>query len=402
MQHLSAAGQLALTFALAAAFISTVAAEEPTNLLSNGGAEQVAKNDNPTGWFMASVPAATLRLFVDRGHSRAGDACLAISNRHEYDSPVANNWGQKILAIPRGKTVRLTAYIRTAEVGTANVCLQCWADEGQRMVAFASTPVIHGTSGWTLAEADKLVVPPETTLMIVRAALMGPGTAYFDDITLEIVERSAAAATASDVAARNPYEVGGEETDLAKQVRDSLHGQLVRSVPVSKDCMVLAYLPTWNHGHVDNIAVANNHGGVRTLMAWPKPSAEEIATPKRRFFLALYCRKTTSHGTPGPIGVYEVLDDWNERTAWEKQPRLDDLPATTACLTAGEGWKLFDVTPLVRKHAADDNLHGAVLRFDAEDLDTDWSGYAFASREATGKDIEHRPLLLLVEPESSR
>lgn len=401
MQYFSAIGRLALAISLIAAFVRTAAANEPTELISNGGAEEDVKNGTPPGWFMASVPAATLRLFVDNAHSRAGKACLAISNQHEYDSPVANNWGQKILAVPVGKTVRLAAYIRTEEAGKANVCLQCWADNGTRMVGFASTPVFSGTNGWTLAEAEELIVPPETTLLIVRAALGGTGTAYFDDVSLEVVERSATAAAPAKPDVQNPYSVP-DKTDLAGQVRDVLKGRLVRSVSISKDCMVLAYMSTWNHGNVDNIAVANNNGGVRTLVAWPKPSADEIAPPQRRFFLALYCRKATLHGTPGPIGVYEVLEDWGERTAWQGQPSSAGLPATKADVTPGEGWKFFDVTPLVRKQAADDDLHGAVLRFESEARNGDWSGYAFASREAIGQWSDRRPLLLVVEPEPSR
>ncbi|HET6881796.1 MAG TPA: DNRLRE domain-containing protein [Pirellulales bacterium] len=421
MQHLSAAGRLALAILLTAAFVVTGIADEPANLISNGGAEQTVKDGTPPGWFMASVHAPTLRLFVDNGHSRAGKACLAISNQHRYDSPVANNWGQEIRPIPTGNTVRLAAHIRTDDVGKVNVCVQCWADKGTRLVGFASTPVFHGTNGWTLAETDELVVPPETTLMIVRAALMGTGAAYFDDLSLEVAPRpaaDAAEAKADDHTVRDAYAVGGAKadglaagdrravaalnTDLVSQVRSALNGRLVRSVPVIKDCMVLAYMPTWNHGNVDNIAVANNNGGVRTLMAWPKLSAEEIAPPSRRFFLALYCRKTTLRGTPGPIGAYEVLDDWNERTAWQDRPRIADPPVTDSDITPGEGWKFFDVTPLVRKHAADDDDHGAMLRFEVETEGGGWSGYAFASREAIGPWTERRPALLVVELDSSR
>lgn len=401
MQHFSAVGRLALTVLLIAAIVSIVAAEEPINLILNGGAEQRPnKNGAPPGWFMASVPAGSLRLFVDDSHSRAGKACLAISNQHEYDSPVANNWGQKILEIPAGKTVRLATYIRTEDARKANVCVQCWADNGTRLVAFASTSVFSGTNGWTHAEADDLVVPSETTLMIVRAALMGTGKVYFDDVSLERAPQPAAA-TANNVTVFDGYSVAKAKTDLASQVRGVLHGRLVRSVPISKDCMVLSYLPTWNHGNVDNIAVANNDGGVRTLVSWPKPSAAEIAPPQRRFFLALYCRKATFHGAPGPIGVYELLDDWTEQTAWQGQPRVANSPAMKADVTPGEGWKFFEVTPLVRKHAADGGLHGAALRFDAETQRGEWSGYAFASREAIGQWVERRPLLLIVDPDSS-
>lgn len=49
------------------------------------------------------------------------------------------------------------------------------------------------------------------------------------------------------------------EPDLAKRV----HGSIVKAIPVSKDCMILAYLPNQNLGHIDNFGLANNDGGVR-------------------------------------------------------------------------------------------------------------------------------------------
>src|SRR5262249_1235881 len=68
-------------------------------------------------------------------------------------------------------------------------------------------------------------------------------------------------------------------------------GRAVQVVPPSKDCMVLAYLPDWNFGNVDNLGVGNNDGGVRTLLDWP-PLAPELTRPQnRRFYLALYARE---------------------------------------------------------------------------------------------------------------
>ena len=45
---------------------------------------------------------------------------------------------------------------------------------------------------------------------------------------------------------------------------------ITRAIPVSKDCMILSYFPDLAHGNVDNIGVANYHGGVRTLIDWPE------------------------------------------------------------------------------------------------------------------------------------
>ena len=58
-----------------------------------------------------------------------------------------------------------------------------------------------------------------------------------------------------------------------------IDGQIVEVSPITKDCMVLSYLPDWAHGNVDNIGVANNDGGVRN-------SAELAAHPGKGYHCA--------------------------------------------------------------------------------------------------------------------
>ena len=60
-------------------------------------------------------------------------------------------------------------------------------------------------------------------------------------------------------------------------------GPIVRTIPVSKDCMVLSYLPDWNFGNVDNIGVGNNDGGVRTLIDWPAIPLTKLVRPTGGF-----------------------------------------------------------------------------------------------------------------------
>lgn len=404
MQYFAAAWRLALTSALVCVPLAALA-DESANLLYNAGAEMPANADNlPPGWFDAIARAPELRLFIETGHSRAGKACFAISNQHQYDQEVSNNWGQEVRSIPLGKTVRLSGYIRTDEAESANICVQCWNEGAFRLIGFASTPVFRGTKGWTLAEAPELVVPPDTKLILVRAALTGKGTAYFDDVSLEIVDSAAAAVddaaaniSATIAAASNRPVIDGAANDAALPVA----GQIVRRLPLVKDTMILAYLPRWNHGNVDNIAVANNGGGVQTLLAWEQPSSAEIAQPDLRFLLAMYSRTTTLHGKPAPIEVRELLGDWDERTSWEKRPQGAAEAAAEVEMQPGEGWKIFDVTSLVRKQAiAAGANHGVVLRFPAAHSKekSEWSGYALVSREAIGKWESRRPVLLVVRP----
>jgi RNA polymerase sigma factor (sigma-70 family) len=180
---------------------------------------------------------------------------------------------------------------------------------------------------------------------------------------------------------------------------------IVRAIPVSKDCMILSYIADWAHGNVDNIGVANNHGGVRTLIDWSEIPPEIASAPDRKFLLALYSRDTNSSPPAGPIHAFAISEDWPEITSWKTQPAYDLDPAATYQFEPGPGWKLFDVTPTVRDQAkAGRKGHGVLLRFLSEDFAerrADWSGYAFVSREGTGEWAKRRPVLLVVEASKS-
>ena len=87
---------------------------------------------------------------------------------------------------------------------------------------------------------------------------------------------------------------------------------------------------------------------------------------------------------------------------WEKRPQCAAEAAAEFEMQPGDCWKLFDVTSLVRKQAtAPRPNHGVVLRFpdSGSNERTEWSGYAFVSREAIGEWELYRPALLVVDPE---
>jgi RNA polymerase sigma factor (sigma-70 family) len=186
----------------------------------------------------------------------------------------------------------------------------------------------------------------------------------------------------------------GADPDLVKRAP----GPIVRSVPATKDTMILSYLPDQIVGQVDNFGLANN--GVRVLVDWPAIPAEDAAAPDRRFFVALYSRKTTSNPPAGRLHAFEILDDWPEWSSWNRKPRSDPEPFATYQFEPGEGWKLFDITPLVRDQAKDRRRsHGVLLRFLSEDFREDWSGYDLVSREGAGEWAGRRPMLLVVKDE---
>ncbi|MHC4717409.1 MAG: hypothetical protein ACYS5V_10600 [Planctomycetota bacterium] len=380
MRYYATAAELALTalVALSSQPIVLAAGQQP-NLLLNGGAE-IGKADKPSIWFAACVPAKGLKMYRDTKDARSGKACLTISNQHKYPEPVANNWAQDLQVALRRRTIRLTAWIRTLDADAANVCVQCWSPGGKRMLAFASTPVFRGTNGWTQVRSQDVVVPPETARITIRAALMGTGTASFDDIALRATD--------------SPILPPGDR-ELAAMVQ----GEAIQAIPVTRDCMVLAYLPNWSHGDVNNLSVANNSGGVRTLVDWQAVPKELLAQPKLRFVLAMYARETRIRPPAGRLAIHKVLEPWPERCSWKKMPAFETAPVATFDLVSGKGWKLFDLTSFVRKSGTSrSRTHGVVLRFVEENAKRDWSGYGFVSREGLGWWENRRPMLLVIDP----
>jgi hypothetical protein len=393
----------ALTAAARAASAAAGDKAGSRNYITNGGAEEAGAGGLPAGWEKAFIPSPTLRMTREARDARAGLACLYVENRTPYPQPTCDNWLQNLTradaAALAGKRVQLSAWVRTQDVpdgqdGGVNVCVQCWDTEtltpASKMVGFASTEVVHGTTEWTRLQSEPMVVPTATKLICVRASLLQTGRAAFDDIELREIPPDRNPSTRigsgrSDASAA-PASRGSLDPELLGQVT----GEVVDVLPVDRDQMVLAYLPDWAHGRVDNIAVANNDGGVRTLLAWPPVEAKD-----RKCLLALYARESTSKGDAGPIGAYAVLADWDEQTSWTNQPKVSNQPAAELPFKDQKGWRVFDVTKLAN---AAPPSHGVMLRFESEDKTADtWSGYAFVSREGEGEWATKRPVLLVVK-----
>jgi hypothetical protein len=386
-------------------------------LLKNSGIEEV-RGDLPADWYPCFMPGRGAKFLRDINHFHSKPASLAIEAGPAAGEPVANNWAQRIEHPPVGKTVRLTARVKTEAAESVNVCVQAWDGNGWQsaMVGFESTPVLTGDHDWTQLESGPLVLPRSTALVIVRAALTGPGKAWFDDIHL-VLEDDAQAAHGAPVGpdAANVVAKDGDhvpprvnEQAVRKELAALANGRLVRAQPLAKDATIIGYLPDWNHNHVDHFGVSDggsagenpaSRGGVRALLEWPSPSEDEIDKSGRRFLLALYARRVTAGGT-GPVLVYPIVEDWPELTSWKSQPAYADEPAASIRLGPEMGWKLFDVTAIVRAQVvAPKNFHGVMLRFGNEDHVL-WktSTFVFTSREAEGEWAPLRPMLLFVDP----
>jgi len=229
-------------------------AQETKNLLSNPGAEE-GKGDKPAVWFAAHVPADGLRMWRATDMSHGGKASLAISNEHEYEETVCNNWAQKLTDIPAGKVLQLSASVKTEKAEAVNLCVQCWDSSGKKMLAFASTPSFRGDHDWFLARAQPVLVPPKTASIIVRAVLTGKGKVWFDDLALA------------------PADVGpAEPLDEANLLLNPGAEQGIEQDPVA---WFAAYMPAdglrmWRatdqaHSGKASLAISNEHEYAKTV-----------------------------------------------------------------------------------------------------------------------------------------
>ena len=266
-----------------------------------------------------------------------------------------------------------------------------------RLKAVAAVILAMGT----LATAGVLVAQPTARAQPQRTVGASPNEILPEELGRVALPDSTPTNAAGAQESEGEAEEAGEDVEVDPKLAKLAPGSVVRAALVSKDCMILAYLPGWAHGDVDNIGLGNNDGGNRALLEWPAIPAKEAASLDHRFVIALFSRETISHPPAGPIHAFEIKDEWQERTSWTNRPSYEPDPVATYKFEPGIGWKLFDITPLVRAQAkAKRKGHGVMLRFLSEDLSGPaHSDYKCVSREATGEWEARRPVLLVVKVE---
>ncbi len=164
---------------------------EAQNLLANPGFEELVV-DRPARWdcFVLPQPGAVGRL-SDVSHGGRYGVMLHVPMPYE-EEPV-NNWSQNIIAELGGKRLRLAGFVRSQEAGEAALWLQCWRKRPLRVTKIVSTSTDHpvyGTRDWEGVEAT-VDVPEGCDFVTLRCVLKGVGTAWFDDVSVEIVEKPA-------------------------------------------------------------------------------------------------------------------------------------------------------------------------------------------------------------------
>ena len=142
------------------------------------------RNNDPEGWF-SHQHAGTLsyRFTLDTTNPRSGARSLRIENigPEPYGAITQAIDGRPY----RGKTVKLSAWMRTQ--GTENAALTLAAMSGGIPLAhnFMSEKPVKGTTGWARYTIT-LPMPPATEFVEVGAMIQGKGSVWFDDVEVEV------------------------------------------------------------------------------------------------------------------------------------------------------------------------------------------------------------------------
>ena len=216
---------------IAAALLSLAAAviAPAENLLANPGFEELAA-DKPVRWdvFVQPKPGAAARV-SDEAHGGAYAVWLHTPDPYEKES--LNNWSQNIIADLGGQTLRVSGYIRVEDAEEAALLVQCWRKRPWGVLGANSTSIetpVYGTQDWQEVSME-VEVPKGTDFITIRCALLGTGSAWFDDISVvpagekddqsqagaPVPEKPAESSTPADVESRPARSAESAETTAA-------------------------------------------------------------------------------------------------------------------------------------------------------------------------------------------
>lgn len=172
-----------------------LAAQLPLNLdFERLGVEGATR---PWGWytpttFSITSAASAAVVFVDSTERHAGRRSLRIALPRAdsaADAPMSQTLRLQIPArFARGRRVRVTGWIKTDDLrGGARLSLEAWV--GRQVTADSTEPrSVLGTAGttpWTQHELE-IFVDSATSRVVITAAVQGSGTAWFDDLRLDV------------------------------------------------------------------------------------------------------------------------------------------------------------------------------------------------------------------------
>jgi len=155
--------------------------------LSNSGFEDL-QDLMPADWkvFVAPQPGANGEL--DSTHAFEGRNSVRLHIPTPYNVEPANNWSQPLPLTKGGVRVRISAHIKTSDATEAAVWLQCFQRDPWmvlKQVSSSTDSPVYGTMDWTPVEFEALI-PNGTDYAMIRCVLKGHGTAWFDNVTVDL------------------------------------------------------------------------------------------------------------------------------------------------------------------------------------------------------------------------
>jgi erythromycin esterase len=258
---------------------------------SNLAFEEV-DGERPKAWTaMAGVDFASV---TDEKHG--GARALRLLGGRDF-SPVSTTLDARPLA---GKRVRLHGWIKTAQAPDG-AALWLRVDGATPSLALDNMHDrrVTGTAAWTAAVVT-VDVPAEAETLVIGAMLVGGGTAWFDDLRLEVSEIKPPAAIAIEGTVTDPAGapaagaevalIGGGSQDIEKHVRADAGGRFRFDVTAGKWGLsahragaVGAFLAQRPFDATDQVKIAlGKDGGVTVrgkLSAKQKPGAYVQISP---------------------------------------------------------------------------------------------------------------------------
>ena len=202
--------------------LSALVAAPAGNLLSNPGFDEVDGRGMPTHWDVFVLP---MKGAVGRLDSEPLEGLYAamLHIPEAYPEDPANNWSQDIIEKLGGQELTVSGNIKTETATEAAIWLQCWARSPLRVIAVASTSTdspVYGTQDWSRVQMT-VQVPEATEFVLLRCVLKGMGTAWFDQLRVEVAKPEGDSIVAASDSAVRDNDSGAAREDPLRELRDA-------------------------------------------------------------------------------------------------------------------------------------------------------------------------------------
>jgi len=157
------------------------------NLIKNPGFEE-EENSLPADWFLFVQPQEGSYGKIDKKISHSGKNSISLNNTHLYPKEPLNNWSQRIFVNEsKDKKIYLEGWIKTNNVSKAYFLLQFWQQNPTSIIESKKTEILSRTNDWKKLNLITKI-PLNTHFIVVRCVIEGIGSAWFDDLSLTLIE----------------------------------------------------------------------------------------------------------------------------------------------------------------------------------------------------------------------